>query len=230
MLEKNMNILSIQFGAIKAIPANGSDEWWDKEWNTAFAKSPRPGKHWLAYRGFENDQQADSRNHGGVDKAVCVYASEHYPHWRDILKLPDFPFGAFGENFTTQGLIETEVCVGDILSIGEAIVQVSQPRQPCWKLARHWRIKDLASQVEQNGFSGFYLRVLRHGHVISGDSFELRQRLHPRWTIQNCNEIMYHRKEDAEAARELSGCPELSGSWKDALWKRATTSGVTTAP
>lgn len=221
-----MKILSIQIGKVTAIPSNGTDEWWDKEWQTAFAKSPRPGKHWLAYHGFEQDEQADTRHHGGIDKAICVYASEHYPHWRETLNLPNFPFGAFGENLTTEGLIETELCVGDVFSAGEAMLQVSQPRQPCWKLARHWRIKDLAAQVEQNGFSGFYFRVLRHGHVSAGDALELRQRPNPQWTLQRCNEIMYHRKDDASAAKELSQCPELAGSWKDSLWKRAAALGV----
>ena len=216
-----MIVLALHTGPISEIVPQGSGEWWDKEWRTGFYKQPRTGPQWLGYEGFHSDEQADPRYHGGVDKAVCVYASEHLPYWHGIAGLSEMAAGAFGENFTTEGLLEEGVCIGDIYAAGEALVQVSQPRQPCWKLARRWRVKDLTARVERTGKTGFYFRVLQHGHVKGGDALELRERPFPQWTIATCNDIMHHGKGGSDAARELSGCAALSGSWKDGLWSMA---------
>lgn len=213
-------LLSLQVSDVTEIPAGGSDVWWDKSWTTGFYKRPVTGRVWLGYQGLRGDQQADRKHHGGADKALCVYAVEHYPQWRESLALPEMPSGAFGENFTMQGLLESGVCIGDIFQIGTARVQVSQPRQPCWKLARRWRIKDLTAQVEQSGRTGFYFRVLKHGWVSAGESFELVERSFPRLTIAHANEVMHLRKEDFAAATELAMCSLLSASWKDSLWLR----------
>ena len=162
------SVLSLQTGAAREIPATGSGAWWDATWTSGFHKTAVNGAVWLGYGGLRGDQQADTRHHGGVDKAVCVYAAEHFAHWQRLEGLHDLGPGGFGENFTTLGLLEAEVCIGDVYRVGEARVQVSQPRQPCWKLARRWRVKDLTAQVEQTGRTGFYFRVLRHGWVDSG--------------------------------------------------------------
>lgn len=214
-------VLALHIGKARQIESFESGEWWDKPWQTGFYKEPQSGPRWLGYEGFRSDEQADRRYHGGPEKAVCVYASEHYPYWRETLRIPDLPHGAFGENLTLQGLFETSVCIGDRFSLGEAEVQISQPRQPCWKLARRWHVKDLAARVEQTGFTGFYFRVLRHGHVQTGDALALMDRPFPQWTIERCNQIMHHLKDDAESAASLAECPLLSSSWKDALWLRS---------
>ncbi len=214
-------LLSLQVSEATEVPASGGDAWWDKAWTTGFFKQPVRGRAWLGYQGLRGDQQADRKYHGGPEKAACVYAVEHYPAWREALQLPELAAGAFGENFTAQGLLETGVCIGDVYQIGEARVQVSQPRQPCWKLARRWRIKDLTTQVEQTGRTGFYFRVLHHGWVEAGERIALLERPFPGLTIARANDVMHHRKEDYTAARELASCPLLSASWKDSLWLRA---------
>ncbi|MCW1886177.1 MOSC domain-containing protein [Luteolibacter flavescens] len=215
-----MDVLALHYGPATDVPGGGSGEWWDKDWRTGFYKVAHEGPQWLGYLGFRGDEVADTRVHGGVDKAVCVYPSEHYAHWNTIEDLEGLPTGAFGENLTTRGLVEEEVCIGDTFAIGTAIVQVSQPRQPCWKLARRWHVKDLAVQVERNGRTGFYFRVLRHGEVAAGDAFQLQERPHPEWTLARCNRIMHQREGGPDAARALAGCPALSASWKDGLWNR----------
>lgn len=220
-------VTALNIGHAQEITPEGSGEWWDKGWQTGFYKEPQNAPCWLGYEGFRGDEQADRRHHGGVDKAVCVYPAQHYACWRDLLSLDELPHGAFGENLTVSGLAEEDFCIGDVFSLGEALVQVSQPRQPCWKLARRWRVKDLTARVEQTGFTGFYFRVLHHGYVSTGDKLALQQRLFPQWTIARCNQIMHHQKGDADAARALSECPLLSASWKDGLWARAQR-GVTT--
>ncbi|TDU81533.1 MOSC domain-containing protein YiiM [Prosthecobacter fusiformis] len=219
-----MKLLSIQISAIQDIPSSETGSWWDKPWSTGFYKQSVLQPLWLGYEGLKGDQQADRRYHGGSEKAVCVYGVEHYPYWQEKLGLAEMPHGAFGENFTTEGLLEKGVCIGDVYSLGGALLQVSQPRQPCWKLARRWQIKDLTAQVERTGYTGFYFRVLRHGTVHVGSEFTLMERSFPQWTIALANEIMHHRRADKAAARELADCPLLSASWKDSLWSRSIVS------
>lgn len=214
-------VVALYAGRVREIKPTGSGEWWDKEWQTGFFKQPRQEPSWLGYEGFRGDEQADRRYHGGSEKAVCVYPTEHYPYWREVLSIPDLPHGAFGENLTVQGLGEKDVCIGDRFSLGEGEVQISQPRQPCWKLARRWQVKDLTLRVEQTGFTGYYFRVIRHGTISPADELVLLERPFPEWTIERCNRIMHHSKSDVESARALSQCPLLSSSWKDGLWLRA---------
>jgi MOSC domain-containing protein YiiM len=204
------------------IAATGTAHWWDKPWHTGFFKQAHPSPLSLGPAGLEGDEQADRINHGGADKAVCLYPAEHYEYWRTALLLPDLPPGAFGENFTTQGLSESDVCIGDVFAFASgAVVQVSQPRQPCWKLARRWRIKDLAAQVGRTGRTGWYFRVLAPGRVTVGDALALQQRPHPEWPVSAANEIMHHRKDDRHAAAALAACPALSASWRSGLTARA---------
>lgn len=220
LLESIGQVEALFLGSAQDVSASGTGAWWDKPWRTGYYKQPQGGACWLGYEGFRGDEQADRRYHGGVDKAVCVYPVEHYVHWRQQNELQNLPHGAFGENLAASGLLEAEVCIGDVFALGSARVQVSQPRQPCWKLARRWRVKDLTAQVEQTGFTGFYFRVLQHGSITTGDAFMLLERPCPQWTIQRCNELMHHDQGNHDAARALAECPQLSGSWKDSLWAR----------
>src|SRR5690606_6199783 len=115
------------------------------------------------------------------------------------------------------------VCIGDTYEVGGAVVQVSQPRQPCWKLARRWRIRDLAARVQETGRTGWYLRVLREGEVTAGDSLRLIDRPYAEWTIARANEIMHERRDDRDAAGALAACPLLSASWRETLRRRTET-------
>ncbi len=214
-------LLSVQVGAAREIATTGTGSWWDAAWTTGFHKLPVDQPVWLAYSGLRGDQQADTRHHGGVDKAVCVYPSEHLPHWRQYPELREVASGGFGENFATAGLLEEAVCIGDVYALGEALMEVSQPRQPCWKLARRWRFKELTALVERCGRTGFYFRVLHHGWITAGQTFRLERRPFPQITVALANEVMHHRKADHAAARDLAGCVALSASWKDSLWSRA---------
>jgi MOSC domain-containing protein YiiM len=160
------------------------------------------------------DAQADLEHHGGPDKAVLTYSAEHYPKWRRELQLPNLPYGAFGENFTVAGLDEERVAIGDIYSLGDARVQVSQPRSPCWKISHRWKIKDLTARVEATGRLGWYLRVLNAGYIERGLPLILVDRPLPQWTVAVTFKIMHHRKDDYRAAAELAACPLLSANWR----------------
>ncbi|MFN0079390.1 MAG: MOSC domain-containing protein [Prosthecobacter sp.] len=213
-------IIGLQTGLPRTLGMPDAVEPMDREWTTGFFKEGVAGVRQVTALGIEGDGQADLINHGGQDKAINVYPSEHYPTWMEELGL-DLQPGAFGENFTTTGMTESEVCVGDVFQCGALRLQVSQPRQPCWKLARRWRIKDLAAQVERTGRTGWYFRVLSGGPVRAGMKLERVERLAPAWSISAANEVMHHRKTDAAAALALAGCPGLSASWHVSLTNRA---------
>jgi MOSC domain-containing protein YiiM len=215
-------LVSIQVGRPACLGDDAAADPMDRPWTTAFFKQPVSGPVRLAPTNLDGDQQADLENHGGVDKAVCVYSADHYPAWRERLARPDLPWGAFGENFTLTGLLEQDVCVGDVWSIGEEVrVQVSQPRQPCWKLARRWREKTLTAEVIQTGRTGWYFRVLGAGIVEAGMPVTLVERLRPAWTITSCNGVMYGPRGDRDAAARLAAVPELSTAWRETLSRRA---------
>ncbi len=192
----------------------------DRPWLTGFFKEPVEGPIWLGQTNLAGDGQADLKNHGGPDKAVLAYAADHYPAWRAELDRSDLPYGAFGENFTIAGLVEETVCIGDVYAVGEARVQVSQPRQPCWKIARRWRIKDLTARVQATGRTGWYFRVLAEGYVQPGLPVTLLERPFPQWTVTRAGEIMRDRRDNPVAAAELAACPLLSTNWRESLSPR----------
>lgn len=214
---KETRILSIQVGLPKTINGQDATGSTDKPWQTGIFKTPLCGPVWLGKLNLDGDAQADLSVHGGPHKAVNAYPSEHYPYWKQTLHLPDMPYGAFGENFTTGGLREDEVCIGDVFKAGEAMVQVSQPRQPCWKIERRWGIKDFSARVKETGKTGWYFRVLQEGYVEAGNTLILTERSFPQWTVAAAYVIMRNRRTDVTAAHELARCSALSPRWQENL-------------
>ena len=215
-------ITSLHIGVPEALGVEGAAAWYDEPWTTAIFKRRVDGAVSVGPLGLAGDSQADTRVHGGRDKAICVYPAVHYPAWQRELGREDFADGAFGENLTVTGLSEPTVCIGDVYVIGtgvEAVLaQVSQPRQPCWKLARKWQLKDLTARAVANGRTGWYFRVLRSGTIRPGDHLRLEERPHPTWTISAANLVMHHRVGDTHALASLDA---LSESWKKTLASRA---------
>jgi|SRR5262245_30638958 len=208
-------ILSIQVGLPRSF--SGDSAAGHQPWTTAFLKDPVAGPVWLGRNNLAGDAQANQKTHGGPDKAVCCYPSEHYGFWERQLEREIPAPGAFGENFTTSGSLEADACIGDVLQLGDAICQISQPRPPCWKMSRCWQIADLAAQVEQMGLTGWYLRVLREGYVRPGASIQLLERPEPEWTIARANEVLYHGKHGEASVQALTACSLLAPSWRDFL-------------
>jgi MOSC domain-containing protein YiiM len=214
-------LCSIQVGTPKNYGVEGAVDAHDMPWTTGFFKMPVDGPVFVGATNLAGDGQADLKNHGGVDKAVLAYSAGHYPKWRDELRIPDLPFGAFGENLTVAGLSEESICIGDIFRIGKVIFEVSQPRQPCWKLARRWRMHELTALVVRNGRSGWYLRVLEQGWIEAQMPVALVERPNPLWTIARANEILHHRKTDLYLTLKLADVPRLADSWVEELHERA---------
>ena len=214
-------LLSIQVGQARLIGDKNAADFFDQEWRSGIFKEPVTGPVWVSRTNVAGDQQASTQVHGGVDKAINVYPSEHLTHWRAALQLA-MSSGAFGENFATAGLDESTVCIGDSYCMGALVAQVSQPRQPCAKLARRWRLKDFAAQVIEAGKTGWYLRVLQEGLVEAGMAIELVERPHPEWTIAAANAVIYHGKQNTDGMQALAECQALSVEWRAELRKRLT--------
>ncbi len=213
---------SIQVSLPQTFGEEGAKDPMDRRWTTGFYKEPVSGAVRLRATNLDGDGQADLVHHGGRDKAVLAYSAEHYPAWRQSLEKPSLPFGAFGENFTVSGLTEADVCIGDTWQVGdEVVVQVSQPRQPCWKLARRWRIKTLALDLQKTGRTGWYFRVLTEGFVAAKMRLTLQDRPFPAWTVERANRVMHFEKSDVESALELAAIPLLSENWQTTLTRRA---------
>ena len=143
-----------------------------REVNTGIFKTPVEGKVMLRKLNLDGDEQADLTVHGGPDKAVYSYASEHYPWWQQQMPDVDFPFGKFGENLTTRGLLESEVCVGDEFQIGSAVIKATQPRLPCYKLGVKFGRSDVIKMFVRSGFSGIYFSVVEEGTLGAGDEIK----------------------------------------------------------
>lgn len=216
----NPRILSIQVGMPKTYGIEDADDPMDRIWTTSFFKQPVKGPLWLGIESLEGNAQADLRAHGGPDKAVLSYAAAHYPDWREELGLSNFPYGAFAENFTVEGMSEETVCIGDTYALGDARIQVSQSRGPCWKIARRWRIEDLTERVLKSGRPGWYCRVLREGEVAPGMTLELLERPHPRFPISRVHTVVYGSERDLAVIAALADIPELAAKPRERLESR----------
>lgn len=188
--------------------------------SSGFVKKPVSIPLELGRTGLNGDGQADLVHHGGQDKAVCVYPAEHHPYWSTRVGRPIGP-ADFGENFTVQGLIEPEVCIGDVFEVGSALVEVSQPRQPCYKLGARHGSSNLVLWVQQSGFTGFYFRCLTPGVVGAGDDIRLVKRPEGAVTVAEANRVMHHDRNDITAVKNLLAQEALSESWRRTLEGRS---------
>ena len=165
-----MKVVSVNVGRPRRV------EWRGRQVRTAIWKTPVAGRVRVTRLNLEGDKQSDLRVHGGVDKAVYAYPSEHYAYWARELPDVDLSWGAFGENFTTEGLLERDVRIGDRFEVGTAELQVTDPRMPCYKLGVRFERDDMVKRFLAHGGSGFYLAVIREGDVAAGDPIELTAR------------------------------------------------------
>jgi len=211
---------SIQIGKPRDMEADPALPLSSKPWRSAIFKTPVTGSVTVGSRGIQGDEQADLKNHGGLDKAICVYPTEHLPFWQQRFDLPDFGVGAFGENFSVAGANESTVAIGDQWQIGTAIFEVSQPRQPCWKLARRWQTKSLTTQAIDTSKTGWYLRVIQTGKVRSGDAITVTSVTtsdHVRFSIAEANHLFYQIQPEVKMIQKLLEVPQLSKAWRSEL-------------
>lgn len=212
----NGQLISVQVGQPKTFPAEAPHF---KQWRSAIGRLPVSGAVYLGEGGLEGDRVSDPKSHGGPFRAVNVYPAEHYEVWRLIPGLESMTCGSFGENFTTLGLLETNTCIGDVFRVGEAVVEVTQPRGPCYKLNRRWHIADLQERAEQSGRIGWYFRVRQVGMVAAGNTITRLENPFPQWTVARVWALRLD-PSDQEAVRQLSECPALAEGWRASLLKR----------
>jgi len=194
----------------RAAPLAGSDAL------SGIVKLPVDRPLALGPEGLEGDEQADRRLHGGVEKAVHHYPVEHYAAWQaDLGALPALAApGGFGENISTSSLTEATVAVGDIFRLSSALLQVSQGRQPCWKLNRRFETPDMARRVQQSGRTGWYYRVLAPGTVAPGDRLELVDRLAPDWTLHRLWHALYVDRLNKGELQGIAALDVLAEGWR----------------
>ncbi|HWX48921.1 MAG TPA: MOSC domain-containing protein [Roseomonas sp.] len=191
-------------------------------------KRPVAGRTWLGREGFTGDEQGDRKHHGGPEKAVHHYAFEHYAPWReaigarDVLTRP----GAFGENLSTTGLSEAQIAIGDTFRAGGALIQVSQGRQPCWKLNLRFGVPDMAFRVQASGRTGWYYRVIEEGFVEAGDDLVLVERISPEWTIERLWRALYVDTLNFDELAAMAELAHLSENWRRYATRRLATAQV----
>lgn len=179
-------------------------------------KQPVPGPVLARTAGLVGDEQGDPGHHGGPDKALHAYPVAHYRAWAK--ELPDraarFRPGGFGENLVIDGATEADLCLSDRYRLGAAVVEVSQTRQPCWKLNLRFELPDMARRVQETGRTGWYFRVLAEGEIAAGDRAELIARPQPDWPLQRVWRLLYRDTLDLDALADFAALPGLPDSWQ----------------
>jgi MOSC domain-containing protein YiiM len=209
-----MKLLSVNVGLPREALWNG------KLVRTSIFKTPVKGRVRVAALNLNGDEQSDLSVHGGADKAVYAYPSEHYPFWRKELPGMDLPWAMFGENFTTEGMLEDAVYVGDHIKVGSAEFVVTQPRMPCYKLAIRFDRPDIVKRFLHSGRTGFYLAVLREGEVAAGDSIELLAQDEHGVTVADIVNLYTADAANQDILRRVSELPALPAGWRDYFRKR----------
>jgi len=204
-----MKIISVQVGKPQLVIANETPV------STGIFKEPIAGRVMLRTLNLDGDRQADLSVHGGRYKAVYVYPSEHYPFWKDELPEMELPWGVFGENLTTIGLLETEVHIGDRLRVGSAEVMVTQPRMPCYKLAIRFERNDIIKRFVASERTGFYLSVLKEGELAAGDEFELLERNTSSVRVVDVVRLYSSDKRNLDLLQRAIATESLPDNWRE---------------
>jgi MOSC domain-containing protein YiiM/transcriptional antiterminator Rof (Rho-off) len=224
-----LRVASLRVGKPRSVTGSGSGPA-AEPFESAILKTPVTGPVAISRIGLSGDAQANTQHHGGSDKAICVYPSVHYGTWREELG----PLGAaagdgaFGENLTVEGADEALVAIGDHFAAPSGlVVQISQPRVPCWKLARRWGVADFAAQVIATDRTGWYCRVLTEGALEVGDVLRRTAHPHPTWAVARANQVYHAVSEHMEEALSLAELPALSAASRASLYRKLESTGYT---
>jgi MOSC domain-containing protein YiiM len=203
-----MKIISLNVGLPRLVLRDGEPV------STGIFKEPIDGRVMMRTLNLDGDRQADLSVHGGPSKAVYVYPAEHYDFWKHELPEMNLPWGMFGENFTTTGLLETEINIGDKFRIGTAEVMVTQPRMPCYKLGLKFGRPDIIKRFLQSERTGFYLAVLKEGEVGAGDEFEPLARDANDVRVSDITRLYTREKHNETLLRRAIEVEALPESWR----------------
>jgi len=209
-----MKIISVNVGLPRLVLRNGEPV------STGIFKEPVSGRVTMRTLNLDGDRQSDLSVHGGPLKAVYVYPSEHYEFWKQELPEMDLPWGVFGENFTTTGLFETEVNIGDKFRVGQAELMVTQPRMPCYKLGIRFGRADIIKRFLGSERSGFYLLVAKEGEVGAGDEFQLLEKNESGVRVVDVTRLYGSDKANVDLLRRAIATEALPYSWREYFRKR----------
>jgi MOSC domain-containing protein YiiM len=204
-----MKTISVNVGRPQDVPWRGTTV------RTSIFKAPAPGRRYVSSLNVQGDEQSDLTVHGGADKAVYVYPAEHYPFWREELPDVEFPWGVFGENLTSEGLLDVAVHIGDRLRVGSAEFIVTQPRMPCYKLNVRFGRADMTKRFRTSGRSGFYLAVVREVEIGPDDEIELLARDPLAVCLTDVVNLYLTDGADRDLLRRVIEIPALPANWKE---------------
>jgi MOSC domain-containing protein YiiM len=209
-------ILSVNVGLPREVP------WRGRTVRTSIFKSPVAGPVLVRKLNLDGDRQSDLQVHGGTDMAVYAYPGEHYAFWRTVLPGAELPWGAFGENLTTEGLLEDEVCIGDRIRCGPVEFVVTQPRLPCYKLGIRFGRQDIVKRFQRSGRTGFYLAVLGEGKIAAGCTLERIASGEASVRVTDVVRLYNSREPDRALLRRASELPALPEAWREHFRARLT--------
>ena len=209
-----MKVVSVNVGRPRDV------QWRQELVGTAIYKAPVAGRVALKRLNLEGDQQADLSVHGGADKAVYAYPTEHYAYWREELPDTPLPWGAFGENLSTEGVLECGLKVGDLLRISTTELVVTQPRMPCFKLNARFQRPDMVKRFLRSGRNGFYLAVRKEGHLQAGDPIELEPTDQPAVTVMEIATLYTDHGDNLDLLQRAIATLALPQSWREYFRKR----------
>ncbi len=204
-----MKVISVNVGRPQIVVSN------EQPVSTAIFKQPVAGRVAVRTLNLDGDRQADLSVHGGPHKAVYAYPSEHYEYWKQELPEMELPWGVFGENLTTSGLMESDVNIGDKFQAGTAVLMVTQPRMPCYKLGIRFGRSDMLRRFLASGRTGFYFAVLQEGDVAAGDQIELIERDKHAFKLTDITRLYVQEKHNSDLLHRALKVDALPQSWKD---------------
>ena len=207
-MKAEMKLISINVGLPRVVMSNGDPV------STGIFKEPVAGRVMLRTLNLDGDRQADLSVHGGPSKAVYAYPSEHYAYWKQELPEMKLPWGMFGENFTSAGLFESELSIGDKFRVGSAVVMVTEPRMPCYKLGIKFGRSDIVQKFLASERSGFYFAVLKEGEVGVGDPIERMEKSERSVRVSDITQLYTHEKHNVGLLRRAIEVEALPESWK----------------
>ncbi len=209
-----MKVISVNVGLPREVM------WKGRTVTTGIFKDPVTGRVQIRRLNLDGDKQADLSVHGGPEKAVYLYPVEHYAYWRNDLPEMELPWGMFGENLTTEGLVEEAVNIGDRLRVGTVEVVVTQPRMPCQKLAIKFDRPDIIKRFLASGRTGFYFRVLQEGEVGAGDAIEQISRDENDLSVADITRLYAHAKDDVATLQRAVRHKVLPTDWREYFQRR----------
>jgi len=213
-MKADMKLVSVNVGLPRVVMSNGDPV------STGIFKEPVVGRVMVRTLNLDGDRQADLSVHGGPSKAVYVYPSQHYDYWKRELPEMKLPWGMFGENFTTAGVFESELNIGDKFRVGQTVVMVTEPRLPCYKLGIKFGRSDIVKRFLASERTGFYFSVLQEGEVETGDPIELIEKSEPSVRVADITQLYTREKHNVGLLRRAIEVEALPESWKSYFQKR----------